>query len=122
MRSVIFKRKIKNAVIRASTETKRKTPMLFLSLSTLVIVLLLFCVVDLVIVSVLSPRGKVLREYNEEKNALVEENRCLEQEIAERMALTVITNRAENKLGMKRTDSVYYVKAVSVAADASITQ
>ena len=113
---------MKSAVQRASTTAERKTPVLLYSVSTLVIVLLLFCVIDLVIVSVLSPRGKVLREYNEEKNALVEENRILEQKIAERMALSVISNRAENELGMRRTESVMYVKAPSVAADASVAQ
>jgi hypothetical protein len=109
-------------VQQASTVTERKTPLLLYSVSSLVLALLLFCIVDLVIVSVLSPRGKVLRGYNEEKNALVEENRVLEQRIAERMAIDVISTRAEKELGMKRVESVTFVKTPSVAADASVSQ
>lgn len=118
----VFRRKLKGAVQKASTVTEKKTPLLLYSASSLVIALLLFCVVELVVTSVLSPRGKVLREYNGEKNELIEENRVLEQKIAERMSVDVIIQRAEQELAMKRVDTVVYVKSASVAADASVAQ
>jgi len=118
----ILKRKIKGAVKRASVESDKKSPVLLYSASILVLVIFVFCIVNLVTVSVLSPRGKIMREYNDEKNALVEENRVLEQKIAERMALEVITNRAQKELSMKRVESVLFVKASPVAADASVPQ
>jgi hypothetical protein len=114
----ILRRKIKSHVQKASDDTGRKTPMLLFSLSLLVVVLLAFCVVQLTIVSVLSPRGKVLVGYNTEKEILVEQNRILEQKIAERAALGVITTRAESELEMDRADSVIYLQAPSVSAEA----
>ncbi len=118
----IIKRKIKGAVRKASDASEKKSPLLLYSASALVLVMFVFCIVNLVAVSVLSPRGKIMREFNDEKNALVEENRVLEQKIAERMALEVITNRAQKELSMKRVESVLFVKASPVAADASVPQ
>ena len=122
MQVTVLRRKLKSQVQKASSESSRKTPMLLFSLSLLVFVLLAFCVVQLTIVSVLSPRGKVLVEYNTEKEILVEQNRILEQKIAERAALGVITSRAESELEMERADSVLYLQAPSVSAEAPLGQ
>jgi hypothetical protein len=102
--------------------TNGKISVLLMSLSVLVFVLLAFCVVQLTIVSVLSPRGKVLMNYNDEKELLVEENRILEQRIAERAALGVITNRAEGELDMERVGSIVYLRAPSAAAEADVSK
>ena len=122
MKVTILRRKLKSQVQKASAESSRKAPMLLFSLSLLVVVLLAFCVVQMTIVSVLSPRGKVLVEYNTEKEILVEQNRILEQKIAERAALGVITSRAESELEMERADSVMYLQAPSVSAEAPVGQ
>lgn len=122
MKFNVIRRKLKGAVSKASVVAERRIPYILYSLSGLVFSVLLFCVVNLSIITVLSPRGKVLREYNDEKNALVEENRVLEQKIAQRMALEVISSRAEKELSMKRVESVFFVKTASVAADASVSQ
>ena len=122
MKVAAVRRKIKSRVVGVSDGTKMKVPVLFLSLSILVFVLLAFCVVQLSIVSVLSPRGKVLMNYNEEKDLLIEENRILEQKIAERAALGVVENRAEGELEMNRTGSVVYLRAPEAAAEATISK
>ena len=122
MKVNVFRRKLKSRFVKVSDGTKMKVPILFISLSVLVFVLLSFCIVQLSIVSVLSPRGKVLMNYNEEKDLLVEENRILEQKIAQRAALGVVTNRAERELEMNRTGSVVYLRAPAAAADATISK
>ena len=113
---------MKSRVRVASGESSRKVSSLFVSLSLLVVVLLIFCVVQLTISSILSPRGKVLMEHNSEKDMLVEENRLLEQKIAERAALRVIDNRAQKELDMERVDSVMYLRVTPVSADAATSR
>lgn len=103
-----------------SEKSKKKIPFLGLSLSMLVLVLLVFCVLQLTIVSVLSPHGEILVRLNTEKDALVEENRILEQKIAERIALSVISSRAEKDLSMDRADQVMYLTKPSVSAEAPV--
>ena len=119
MKLQVLRRKIKSRVQSSAGKTQEKIPLLLASLSLMVFVLLVFCVVQLTVVSMLSPRGSVLREYNQEKTALLEENRILEQRIAERAALGVVDNRAQKELSMDRVDEVFYLNAESVAAEAS---
>ena len=71
MRINVFRRKLKSRFLGVSEKTSGKVSVLLMSLSVLVFVLLAFCVVQLTIVSVLSPRGKVLMNYNGEKELLV---------------------------------------------------
>ena len=122
MKFLAFRRKIKSKVESTSKRTQEKIPLLLMSLSLMVLVLFTFCIVQLTVVSILSPRGSVLREYNEEKTALLEENRIMEQRIAERAALGVVDNRAQKELSMERVDEVLYLNAESVAAEVSVAQ
>lgn len=120
MNILVLRRKIKSRMETTSEKSKKKIPFLGLSLSMLVLVLLVFCVLQLTIVSVLSPHGEILVRLNTEKDALVEENRILEQKIAERIALSVISSRAEKDLSMDRADQVMYLTKPSVSAEAPV--
>ncbi|MBN2100561.1 hypothetical protein JW710_01555 [Candidatus Dojkabacteria bacterium] len=90
-----------------------------LSVGVFVAVVLAFCVVQLVIVSVLSPRGKELRRLNQEKEMLIEENRKIEHEIAKYSSMSIIKARSEKDLEMKRAEKVIYLEPTSTTADLS---
>ena len=122
MNILVLRRKIKSRMETTSEESNKRIPFLAMSLSLLVLVLLVFCILQLTIVSVLSPHGAVLVRLNTEKDALVEENRILEQKIAERVALSVISSRAESELKMNRADEVLYLTKPSVSAEAPVAK
>lgn len=113
----VLRRKIKSRVETVSDIPSRKIPFFALSLSSLIVVMLMFCIIQLVIVSVLSPYGETLVTLNAEKDLLVEENRILEQKIAQRVSLSVIASRASNDLEMDRAREVLYLKIPSVSAE-----
>ena len=91
-----------------------------LSFGVFVASLFFFCMVQLVSVSLLSPKGKDLKALDVEKEFLVEENRDLEQEAARMTSLPIIKNRAEKELSMGRTENVMYVTSPSTTADISV--
>jgi cell division protein FtsB len=119
----VIKRKIKSKLsgkkTAKKTNKKSKKPSFFvLSAGVMCFVLIVFCIVQLLVVSVLSPRGKELKRLDSEKEVLLEENRKLEQEIAEYTSLSLIKNRAESQLEMSRPDDVMYVTKPSANAEA----
>lgn len=87
-----------------------------LSFFLLIVSILSFCVVHLVVSSILDPRGKELRMLDNQKNQLIEENRVLEQEIAKLSSLSVVEGRAEKDLGMNEATKVVYINTPSASA------
>jgi cell division protein FtsB len=87
----------------------------------LVFSILSFCLVHLVVSSLLDPRGKELRILESQKDQLVEENRVLQQEIAKLGSLSVVVGRAEKDLGMKKANDVIYISTPSVSANIDTT-
>jgi hypothetical protein len=71
--------------------------------------LILFCVTQLVINSVLSPLGPKLEAFNSEKEYLIEENRSLEEELASSNSLTVIEHITEKKFKLDESGKKQFV-------------
>ncbi|MDD3661881.1 MAG: hypothetical protein PHG63_02335 [Candidatus Dojkabacteria bacterium] len=113
-----FKRQLKSRLDRTSGTVNRRVPVLFISMTGLVLVVLAFCAVQLCIVSFLSPHGQTLVRLNEEKELLLEENRQIEQMIAERSSLSVVLGRAKEDLSLQRAGNVLYLRPSSVSAEA----
>jgi cell division protein FtsB len=124
MKFKVLKRKIKSRLTGKSTSpnkknsNKSKPSFVIISTGILALVLVVFCSVQLLVVSVLSPRGKELKTLNTQKEVLLEENRKLEQEIAEYSSLSLIENRAQRQLDMQRAQEVIYVNTSSADATA----
>lgn len=122
MKLPALKRKIKLAMqgkkqSEPVVKRRKSVSLSGICVSILVVVLLTFCIVQLLVVSVLSPRGKELKNLDYVKDSLVEENRILEQEIAEYSSLNVIKTRAEDELKMKRASKVVYLEETDARAD-----
>lgn len=117
MKLPALKRKIKLRMQYRAKDKRTNLSFSVISASILVIVLLAFCVIQLFVVSTLSPRGKDLKWLDYEKEVLVEENRVLEQELAEYSSLTMIKTRAEGQLDMDRAENVIYLSAPSASAE-----
>jgi len=115
----VLKRKLKSRMQHRIKDKRTNLSLSVISASILVVVLLAFCVVQLLVVSVLSPRGRDLKWLDYEKEVLVEENRVLEQEHAEYSSLTMIKARAEGQLDMERAEEVIYLSAPSASAELS---
>jgi hypothetical protein len=81
--------------------------------------LILFCVTQLVINSVLSPLGSELEAFNSEKEYLIEENRSLEEELASSNSLTVIEHITEKKFNLDEAGKkqIVYVSDHSIRAE-----
>ncbi|MBN1618734.1 cell division protein FtsL [Candidatus Dojkabacteria bacterium] len=105
----IFKRKLKTKISSISQKTNKRVSILNISTTAMVVVVLLFCVVQLSITTILSPQGKILERLDNEKTSLVEENRELELQIAQFSSLTIIEQRAESDLGMKKASNLKFV-------------
>lgn len=117
MKLPALKRKIKLRMQYRAKDKRTNLSLSVISASILVVVLLAFCVIQLLVVSTLSPRGKDLKWLDYEKEILVEENRVLEQELAEYSSLTMIKARAEGQLDMDRAKKVIYLSAPSASAE-----
>jgi cell division protein FtsB len=122
----VLKRKIKaklsGKASKPASKGKRKkknSSFVLVSGAILGVVLVIFCFVQLLVASTLSPRGKELKRLDSEKEILLEENRKLEQEIAEYSSLNLIKNRAETQLDMKRAEEVIYVNDQETTAEAA---
>lgn len=94
----------------------KKFSFAWLPLTIFVFSLLFFCIVQLASVTILSPKGKELQNLNLEKEYLLEENRALEQEIAQMSSLTVVKGRAEKDLGMQQAQEVVYINGTDIQA------
>lgn len=117
MKLPVLKRKIKSRMEHRIKDKRTNLSISVISASVLVVVLLAFCVVQLLVVSILSPQGKDLKWLDCEKEVLVEENRVLEQEFAEYSSLTMIKVRAEGQLDMDRAKNVIYLSVPSASAE-----
>lgn len=87
----------------------------------LVIAIILFCFTQLAINANLNPKGIKLERLNREKTALVEENRMLQEELAEAKSITVISQIADKKLDLVEKDptKIMYINDTSVVASAN---
>ncbi|MEA3357241.1 MAG: septum formation initiator family protein [Patescibacteria group bacterium] len=116
-----LKRIVKSKLDISSSRITRKKrvhiSVLPISISILFMVIVFFCVVHLGTVSILGPCGKELKKLNQEKEALVENNRKLEQEIAQYKSHSVVTSRAEKELNMKCAEELFYLDTPSVSAE-----
>jgi hypothetical protein len=81
--------------------------------------LLVFFISQIAINSVLNPLGSQLQAYNTEKDLLIEQNRELEEEIAETKSLTVIEHMTEKKLNLdgNHANDVIYVSDTTLRAE-----
>jgi hypothetical protein len=84
------------------------------------VALTLFCITQLAINANLNPQGIRLEGLNREKNALIEENRMLEESIAEAKSITVISQIADKKLELVQHDQsqLVYISDTSIVASA----
>ncbi len=63
---------------------------------------LIFCITQLSINANLNPLGSKLESLNREKKQLIEQNRKIEEEIAQARSLKVISYLAKNKLNIEK--------------------
>ena len=84
-----------------------------------IISILLFCFTQLAVNAQLNPKGAMLEQLNNEKNMLIENNRELSEDIAEGKSITIITQIAENQLGMsnQKDQKIYFVPDNSLVAE-----
>lgn len=116
----VIRRKMKNS-IESKQKRDRNFSLSKFSFLLLVTSIIAFCLVHLIVSSLLDPRGKELRMLNNQKDQLVEENRVLQQQIAKLSSLSVVVGRAEKELGMKKADDVIYINAPSASANMDTT-
>lgn len=83
-----------------------------------IIALLLFTLTQLITNAILSPLGHELQSMNFEKNALIEDNRQLEQEIAKDTSITIIQVYSADKFEIraKTNHKSVYVTDPSIQA------
>jgi len=94
------RRLLKNRFAKQQNNTVRAKSGNF-TVGLFIISLTVFCLSQLIINSILSPLGEKLQSFNTEKTLLLEENRELEEEIAETNSLAVIENITKKKLDLK---------------------
>ena len=117
-----LRRKLKR-FFRPKDGSNRKFKFSLLSTKSLialtVISVIIFCITQLVTNAILNPLGAQLGSYNYEKNQLLEENRHLEEELAEINSLKVIRTIAEKKMDLKETQNktIIYVSNKQIHAE-----
>jgi len=111
-----IKRALKN---KLCGEKFRKCNFTTISGVIAVISILLFCFTQLAVNAQLNPKGAMLEQLNNEKNMLIENNRELSEEIAEGKSITIITQIAENQLGMSKYNDqkIYFIPDNSLVAE-----
>ena len=87
------------------SEKRTETNLKNTSTTVLIVSAILFIAVQLGTNAILSPLGHQLRSYNDERNALIEENRELDKSIAIDSSLVVLNNFSDKKLEISRADS-----------------
>ncbi|MFH1547267.1 MAG: hypothetical protein ABIC57_02165 [bacterium] len=115
MKFEAIKRKMKNNL--GSQKRPSSVSLMKFSLSLILFSAFSFCLVHLVVSSILEPRGKELRTLEAQKDQLIEENRVLQQEIAKLSSLSVVVGRAEKDLGMNKANDVIYISTPSASAN-----
>ena len=95
-------------------QTRRTLPTTVLSVS-----LVIFVISQLVINSILSPLGIELERLNTEKEALIEENRQMENEIATSSSIKVIKTLTAERLDISDNNkkNIVYVSDTDVIAE-----
>lgn len=111
----IIKRKIRNKISNSNSGSSLKSSVVII----FAVSLLTFFISQIAINSVLSPLGSKLQAYNTEKKLLIEENRELEEQIAQIKSLTVIEHMTEKKLNLDGNDAkeVIYVSDTTLRAE-----
>jgi len=85
----------------------------------LTVTLVVFVISQLVINSILSPLGIELENLNTEKEALIEENRDMENEIAKLSSLKVIQTLTAERLDISKNEDpeIIYISDTEVIAE-----
>jgi hypothetical protein len=93
---------------------KNNLPVTILSIS-----LVLFAMSQLVINSILSPLGIELQRLNIEKEALIEENREMENQIAKLGSIKVVETLTEKRLNISKVENqeIIYISDTGVIAE-----
>jgi len=91
----------------------KKRPLTILSVS-----LIIFAMSQLVITSILSPLGIELENLNTEKEALVEENRKMENQIAKLGSIKVVETLTEKRLNISKNkeQEIIYISNTDIIA------
>ncbi len=81
--------------------------------------LFFFLTVQIGINAILSPMGIQLEAYNVEKTRLLEENRSLEQTLANMGSIKALNHLSEKKLALKQTETkqIIYVSDTTLRAE-----
>ena len=95
-----LKRKFKNLLSKNSSSNANSNAGSKLILVFTITCAITFLVTQLVINAILSPLGSKLESYNFEKGRLIDQNRELEEKIAETQSLTIIKKLTEKKLSL----------------------
>jgi len=93
---------------------RNKLPVTILSIS-----LVLFAMSQLVINSILSPLGIELQRLNIEKEALIEENREMENQVAKLGSIKVVETLTEKRLNISKVENqdIIYISDTGVIAE-----
>ncbi len=116
-----FKRIIRSKLEGISNNRRISIGPLYFAVGIFAFSLIFFCLVQLGVNSILFPKGQDLRNFDSEKNALLEENRLYEQRIAQLTSLSVVKARAEKELAMSRAKSVVYVNPAQTTVSSAST-
>lgn len=95
-------------------KTRKNLPTIVLTFS-----IAIFILSQLVINAVLSPLGTELQNLNKEKNFLVEENRTMEEQVANTGSITVIKKLADKQLDIRAQNqkSIIYLEQSALLAE-----
>jgi cell division protein FtsL len=109
-----------NDILKTKLKKFQAKSFLGFSGSIAMISVILFCLTQLAINASLNPQGIKLESFNTEKTALVEENRQLEEEIAEAKSISVISQIADKKLDLTEKDpsQIRYITDTGLVATA----
>ncbi|HRI06039.1 MAG TPA: hypothetical protein PLV59_03810 [Candidatus Dojkabacteria bacterium] len=108
------KRKLRQSM-QGSSETTTSSIIIRLFLLTLFV----FLGVQIAINAILSPMGIQLEAYNVEKTRLLEENRALEQTLANMGSIKALNHLSEKKLSLKQaqTKQIVYITDTTLRAE-----
>lgn len=106
------KRKFRQSIQKDNNGASNIISKLFL------LVLFTFLTTQIIINAILSPMGIQLEAYNYEKNRLVEENRFLEQTLANMGSIKALNHLSERKLSLSQTDTkqIVYISDINLSA------
>lgn len=108
------RRKFKQQLTRSSSRSTGSIALKFFALT-----LFVFLAVQIGINAILSPMGVKLEAFNDEKVLLLEENRTLEQSLANMKSIKALNHLSAEKLNLQQTKSnqLVYINDISLRAE-----